>query len=151
MSTPIPQGRIGWLAAGFTPIRSNSAGLLPLPGDGRYEWGGYLDRDLLPPEVDPARGYIATANQMNLPEGFPYAQRRISFTWIEDTRFRRGSLSKQGLQSPNWRFVSDGFRCGSVGQLGGGQCARAIWRPLKPALPRFIPFMALGTIFPPAL
>jgi penicillin amidase len=91
-------GRIGWFAAGFTPIRSNSDGLLPLPGDGRYEWGGYLDRDLLPSEVDPARGYIATANQMDLPEGFPYAQRRISFTWIEDTRFHRISEVLDGLK-----------------------------------------------------
>ena len=32
---------------GFTPIRPNSDGVLPVPGDGRYEWNGYLDRDLL--------------------------------------------------------------------------------------------------------
>jgi penicillin amidase len=91
-------GKIGWFPAGFTPIRSNSDGLLPLPGDGRYEWGGYLDRDLLPSEVDPARGYIATANQMDLPEGYPYAQRRISFTWADDTRFHRISDVLDGLK-----------------------------------------------------
>src|SRR5262249_42882484 len=60
-------GTIGWFPAGFTPIRPNTDGLLPLPGDGRYEWDGYLDRDRLPREIDPSRGYIATANQQNLP------------------------------------------------------------------------------------
>ena len=82
-------GRIAWFPVGFTPIRSNSDGLLPLPGDGRYEWGGYLDRDQLPSEVNPPRGYIATANQMNLPVGYPYAQRRVSFSWFDDFRFLR--------------------------------------------------------------
>jgi penicillin amidase len=91
-------GKIGWFPAGFVPIRPNSDGLLPLPGDGRYEWGGYLDRDLLPSDVNPTRGYIATSNQMNLPKGYPYAQRRISFTWVDDTRFHRVSDVLDGLK-----------------------------------------------------
>jgi penicillin G amidase len=90
-------GRIGWFPAGFTPVRRNSDGLLPLPGDGRYEWDGYWDRNLLPSEIDPARGYIATANQMNLPKGYPYAERRISFSWASDTRFERISHVLDGL------------------------------------------------------
>jgi penicillin G amidase len=82
-------GKIGWFPAGFTPVRPNTDGLLPLPGDGRYEWQGYLDRDLLPSEVNPSRGYIATANQMNLPKGYPYAERKTSFFWIDNARFNR--------------------------------------------------------------
>jgi len=83
------RGRIGWFAAGFTPIRPTSDGLYPLPGDGRYEWGGYLERGLLPSEIDPARGYVATANQMDLPPGYPYSERRVGFTWADDFRFNR--------------------------------------------------------------
>jgi penicillin amidase len=91
-------GQIGWFPAGFTPIRSNSDGLLPLPGDGRYEWGGgYLDRDLLPSEINPPRGYIATANQMDLPKDYPYAQRRISFSWPDEYRFNRITQVLDGL------------------------------------------------------
>jgi penicillin G amidase len=82
-------GTIGWFAAGFTPIRPTTDGLLPLPGDGRYEWNGYLEWDLLPSEIDPPRGYIATANQMDLPQGYPYAERRIGFTWADNFRFDR--------------------------------------------------------------
>ena len=36
------------------PVRRNWDGLLPVPGDGRYEWDGFLDPDLLPAERDPS-------------------------------------------------------------------------------------------------
>jgi penicillin amidase len=91
------QGNIGWFASGLTPKRPNTDGLLPLPGDGRYEWDGYLDPSLLPSEVNPQRGYIATANNMNLPKGYPYQTRRISFFWIDDSRFNRITEVLQGL------------------------------------------------------
>ena len=65
-------GHIGWKPCGFTPIRHNWDGLLPVPGDGRYEWDGFLDADRLPVERDPERGWIATANAENLPRGYPY-------------------------------------------------------------------------------
>ena len=91
------KGNIGWFPSGLTPKRSNTDGLLPLPGDGRYEWDGYLDPGLLPSEVNPQRGYIATANNMNLPKGYPYQTRRISFFWIDDSRFDRISEVLGGL------------------------------------------------------
>ena len=90
-------GKIGWFPAGLTPIRPNTDGLLPLPGDGRYEWNGYLDRDLLPSEINPSRGYIATANNMNLPKDYPYAERPISFFWIDNSRFGRITDVLEGL------------------------------------------------------
>ena len=34
------QGNIGWKPGGLTPIRPNWDGLMPVPGDGRYEWAG---------------------------------------------------------------------------------------------------------------
>ena len=36
------QGNIGWQAVGIAPVRNNHSGLVPVPGDGRYEWAGYL-------------------------------------------------------------------------------------------------------------
>jgi penicillin amidase len=82
-------GQIGWFPSGFVPVRRTSDGLLPLPGDGRYEWDGIMDRSLLPSEVDPARRYVATANQLNLPQDYPYQERRVSFTWYQGDRFER--------------------------------------------------------------
>jgi penicillin amidase len=39
-----------------------------VPGDGRYEWAGF--RSDLPRELNPARGFIATANNNIQPKGF---------------------------------------------------------------------------------
>ena len=35
-------GNIGWQAAGIAPVRRTWSGLLPVPGDGRHEWAGFL-------------------------------------------------------------------------------------------------------------
>jgi penicillin amidase len=43
-------GNIGWKPGGLAPIRPNWDGLLPVPGDGRYEWAGFRDMDELPLE-----------------------------------------------------------------------------------------------------
>ena len=66
------KGNIGWQAAGIQPIRRNWSGVLPVPGDGRYEWDGYLPIASLPAEVNPARGFIATANNYLLPDNYQY-------------------------------------------------------------------------------
>ena len=89
-------GGIGWFPSGFTPVRPTSDGLLPLPGDGRYEWNGYLDRELLPSEVNPPRHYVATANQLNLPKDYPYTDRRVGFVWYDPARFNRITEALEG-------------------------------------------------------
>ena len=54
-------GNIGWIASGLMPRRSWS-GLLPVPGNGRYEWDGFVPLAQLPQAYNPRSGYIATAN-----------------------------------------------------------------------------------------
>ena len=63
-------GNIGWQVGGLTPIREGFSGLLPVPGDGRYEWKGYRDSGELPFEFNPPRHYIATSNNNILPPGY---------------------------------------------------------------------------------
>jgi penicillin amidase len=82
-------GHIGWVPRGMTPKRPNWDGLLPVPGDGRYEWDGFLTGDELPSSYDPAEGFVATANQMNLPADYPYRERKIGFEWVNESRQRR--------------------------------------------------------------
>jgi penicillin amidase len=79
-------GNIGWKPGGLAPIRPNWDGLLPVPGDGRYEWAGFRDMDALPMEHNPSRGWIATANQMNLPPDYPHA---LGYEWILPYRYQR--------------------------------------------------------------
>ncbi|HEY9219880.1 MAG TPA: penicillin acylase family protein [Phenylobacterium sp.] len=82
-------GHIGWVAAGKIPRRPNWDGLAPVPGDGRYEWAGFLSADELPSSFDPAQGWLASANQMNLPEGYPVADRKVGFEWSNKARMAR--------------------------------------------------------------
>lgn len=82
-------GDIGWSAAGLTPVRPNWDGLMPVPGDGRYEWKGFLPGRDLPWVKNPAKGWFATANAMNLPAGYPDEQRKVSFEWSDPSRIDR--------------------------------------------------------------
>jgi penicillin amidase len=79
-------GNIGWQAVGITPIRKNWYGLLPVPGDGRFEWDGFLPIKQLPGAFNPAEGFIATANEMNLPLGYPH---RLGYSWSDPSRSMR--------------------------------------------------------------
>ena len=81
-------GEIGWSAAGLTPVRPNWDGLLPVPGDGRYEWAGMMPESRLPAVRDPARGFVATANQMNLPPNYR-AGHATSYEWADRSRITR--------------------------------------------------------------
>lgn len=83
------KGHIGWAPAGMAPVRPNWDGLLPVPGDGRYEWDGFLDGDALPHAYDPEAGVLATANEMNLPAGYPWRQRKLGFEWTNPSRRQR--------------------------------------------------------------
>jgi penicillin amidase len=71
-------GNIGWQAVGIVPRRPNWNGLLPVPGDGRFEWQGYLPSKELPFLYNPPSGFLATANAENLPHGYRYP---ISYLW----------------------------------------------------------------------
>jgi penicillin amidase len=83
------KGDIGWIAAGYSPVRENWDGLLPVPGDGQYEWKGFLDADEMPWVLNPEKGFFATANEMNVPADWPVKPDRIGFEWWEPSRTRR--------------------------------------------------------------
>jgi penicillin amidase len=82
-------GNIGYKPAGLFPRRVNYDGLFPVPGDGRYEWQGFFDMDVLPAEFNPERGFVATANAMNLPDDYPVDERRVGFEWSSPWRHQR--------------------------------------------------------------
>ncbi len=83
------KGNIGWVAAGMVPVRPNWDGLMPVPGDGRYEWAGFTAADKLPSSFNPAAGYVTTSNEMNLPKDYPYQERKLGFEWSNPARHLR--------------------------------------------------------------
>jgi penicillin amidase len=82
-------GNIGWVTGGLAPIRPNWDGLMPVPGDGRYEWKGFLDGAQLPYAYNPKQGWFASANEMNLPAEYPYREHKLGFEWPDNARARR--------------------------------------------------------------
>lgn len=83
------KGDIGWIAGARSPLRPNWDGLMPVPGDGRYEWKGFLTVDQLPQTLNPAKGWFASANEMNLPPDYPNATRKVGFEWTDRSRIDR--------------------------------------------------------------
>lgn len=79
---------IGYQAVGISPIRSNWSGLVPVPGDGRYEWDGFLPITALPRVLNPQKGYWATANNFMVPDGYPYPE-ALHYTWGDEMRALR--------------------------------------------------------------
>jgi penicillin amidase len=81
-------GNIGWQAVGIAPIRRNFSGLVPVPGDGRFEWEGYLPIKDKPHAVNPKEGFIATANQNVTPGEYTHWD-AIGYTWADSFRGER--------------------------------------------------------------
>ena len=84
-------GTIGWQTAGIAPIRRNWEGLMPVPGDGRFEWDGYLPIAQLPNETNPTRGFVGTANAFNVARDYDHFE-ALARDWGDG--FRRDRLGE---------------------------------------------------------
>ncbi|MCP4712019.1 MAG: penicillin acylase family protein [Planctomycetes bacterium] len=98
------KGNIGWQAVGITPNRKNWYGLLPVAGDGRYEWEGFVPIKELPHVFNPPEGYFASANEYNVPHGYRY---RLGYSWSEPFRVNR---IKEVLESGKKFTMADMMR-----------------------------------------
>ncbi len=81
-------GNIGWQAVGIAPIRTHWSGLVAVPGDGRYEWAGYLPIKEKPHAFNPPAGFIATANNDLIPPGYAHMN-AVGFVWTDPYRWQR--------------------------------------------------------------
>ena len=81
-------GDIGWQAVGIAPVRKNWSGLVPVPGDGRFEWSGFLPIQSLPNVHNPEKGFWATANENLVPRGYSHKD-AIGLSWADTYRADR--------------------------------------------------------------
>jgi penicillin amidase len=79
------KGNIGWQVVGITPIRKNFSGMVPVPGDGRFEWKGYQNIKKRPHLYNPKKGFFATANQHVTPDDYKHWN-TIGYTWADPFR-----------------------------------------------------------------
>ncbi len=66
-------GNIGYYGPGAFPVRAAGDGTRPVPGwTGEFEWRGYMHESEWPSAYNPARGYLASANNRVAPDSFPF-------------------------------------------------------------------------------
>lgn len=120
-------GNIAWQPSALTPRRQGWTGRLPVSGTGAYEWDGF--RKDLPREINPERGFIATANHNVQPKGYspPFMFKAA------ETRFDRITRLLQLIQpgrkyslDDHQRLQNDAYslRAASDLKLFGGWAAR---------------------------
>ena len=91
-------GDIGWQAVGIAPIRNTHSGMVPVSGDGNFEWDGYLPIIEKPNVFNPQRGFISTANQNVTPSSYENWN-AIGFDWSDPYRGERIDRILESKQS----------------------------------------------------
>ncbi|MGB2771995.1 MAG: penicillin acylase family protein [Anaerolineae bacterium] len=81
------EGAIASLLVGLVPARSQGLGLAPAPGwTGTHEWSGWVAADALPQALNPASGYVVSANQKLVGDDYPFF---LTLEWADGFRARR--------------------------------------------------------------
>jgi penicillin amidase len=66
-------GNIGYIAPGAFPVRAAGDGTRPVPGwTSEFDWRGYIHESEWPRSFNPARGFIASANNKVATAAFPF-------------------------------------------------------------------------------
>ena len=63
---------------------------MPVPGDGQYDWDGYLPIIEKPSVYNPDSGFFATANQNVTPEDYEHWN-AIGYSWSDPYRGERAN------------------------------------------------------------
>ena len=97
------KGHIGFHATGNIPIRKpHKRGYRP-GWDPEHQWTGTIPWEAMPQLADPARGWIATANNPPAPDDFPYP---LAGIWTSGERAKRCREMLEGRPS----FDIDAFK-----------------------------------------
>lgn len=98
-------GNIGYQATGDIPVRvPGHQGVLPVPGwTGEYEWQGFIPFEELPTLYNPPSGFVTTANNKVVGDGYPY---HLAYEWADP--YRAARLTR--LLSENRKVTMDDMR-----------------------------------------
>lgn len=130
-------GNISWQASALTPDRRavgsdgrSWVGRLPVPGTGAYEWNGFR-RDL-PRELNPDRGFIATANHNVQPKDYAPP---LMFKSSANLPYDRITRLLQLFDSPKPFTLEDHRRMQLDGKHLRAEAETALFRGWTAALP----------------
>jgi len=89
-------GNIGYQTSGDVPIRKKGDGTIPVPGwNSEYDWTGFVPFEELPYTLNPAEGYIVSANNKIVGNDYKYF---ITTDW--DYGFRAGHIAEMLQNAP---------------------------------------------------
>jgi penicillin G amidase len=81
------EGNIGYQLIGKVPIRKGGSPDVPKPGwTGEFEWDGTVLYEDLPSVINPAEGFLVTANNRIVGDDYPH---HITSEWLDGYRARR--------------------------------------------------------------
>jgi penicillin amidase len=81
------EGNIMMHPCGRLPLRLPGQGRIPMDGSsGDNDWHGWIPRQELPLEINPARHFVASANNRPAPLGYPHY---LGWMWDPNYRIRR--------------------------------------------------------------
>ncbi|HLO03242.1 MAG TPA: penicillin acylase family protein [Symbiobacteriaceae bacterium] len=95
-------GTIAYHAGGMVPIRNQGDGMVPVPGwVDTYEWTSFIPFDEMPEVVNPAEGFISTANNKAVDDAYPYF---LTYAWAQPYRATR---IREELTAKGGQFTAD--------------------------------------------
>lgn len=104
-------GTIAYHAGGLVPIRSQGDGMVPVPGwVDSYEWRSYIPFDEMPEVVNPADGFIASANNRVVDDAYPYF---LTHAWAQPyraTRIRQVLSSKGRFTAADMQALQTDYK-----------------------------------------
>jgi len=112
---------IGYAGAGRIPRRGAGDGTLPVPAaDPRYAWQGYVPFAEMPRVLNPASGFVVSANNKVAGDDYPHF---ISRDWAPPARAERITAMLQGaIRGPNKLRLEDVEKMqGDVKDLEAGE------------------------------
>jgi penicillin amidase len=81
------EGNIAMAPWGDLPLRARGHGRVPVDGaSGEYDWIGLIPREAMPLAINPACGWLASANGRPAPVGYPHY---LGWMWDPSYRTRR--------------------------------------------------------------
>lgn len=80
------EGNIGLNLGAGVPIRKGNGSLIRNGETDEYDWKGYIPFEQLPFSFNPGNGYVSSANNRSVPDGYPYY---ISSNFIVPYRINR--------------------------------------------------------------
>jgi penicillin amidase len=103
------EGNIGWRVSGRLPLRAGGQGPAPfMVTPGEDSWKGWVPQDQMPHAMNPAKGWLATANHKTVTDACPFYYSSMAASSYRYARIKE-LLSQPGAKpaAEHWKYQRD--------------------------------------------